>query len=98
MENLNIEVRDILCERIGGLKRRGVLGDWGYAVPTAPSESTEIISPSMDATSPIVGEPPVKYDNHVPTRKVGSQEGPTLVPTSKLTNQDDIALWMGTIG
>lgn len=110
MKNLSAEARDRLCKRIQSLTRRGVLGDWGYAVPVVPSESlattkTSTTEAQVDAppvspsTSPIEGnsELLVNYDNRVPTRKIGSHDGPTLLlSASELTNEQDITLWMGT--
>ncbi|KAG9309134.1 hypothetical protein JVU11DRAFT_10841 [Chiua virens] len=108
MKHLSGEDKEHLCERIRSLERRGVLGDWGYAVPvtspSSPSPATTsgpsipppdaIPSPDDLPTLPIE---PVKteFDNCVPARKVGSDEKPTLVSVSDLTADHDIVLLMG---
>jgi hypothetical protein len=44
---------------------------------------------------PIEAESVIEYDNLIPTRKIGSQDAPSLVAISDLTANDDITLLMG---
>ncbi|KAF8545661.1 hypothetical protein OG21DRAFT_1492086 [Imleria badia] len=107
LEVAGILHRDSLCQRIRNLKWRGVLGDWGYAVPisassaTTPSDTSSVDVPCCDGppTLPIeadVPDPSIQYDNRVPARKIDSHDAPTLVPVTHLTANDDIVLLMGT--
>ena len=105
MQNLSDEARESLCQKIRNLKRRGVLGDWGYAVPvaapsaTTPSDTSNVDMPCSDGppTSLINDpEPSVQYDNRVPAWKIDSHDTPTLVPVVDLTANDDIVLLTGT--
>lgn len=103
MGHLSDEAQQRLRHRIQNLQWRGILGDWGYAVPvtfssvtTAPDTSSDDVLPSDGPpTSPIEAESVIEYDNLVPTRKIGSQDAPSLVAISDLTTNDDITLLMG---
>ena len=83
-----------------------MLGDWGYAnaeahspasTPSKPSPSPRFEAPHPDGppTSPVDAESPMEYDNHVLIQKVGSDDTPTLLSVSKLTNEHDIMLLTG---
>ena len=105
MDHIPGEVQQHLCQRIENLRWRGILGDWGYAVPVSPSFSTVTTFQTSDdesslsdcpLTSPIEAESVIEYDNLVLTRKIGSHDAPLLVSASNLTADDDITLLMGT--
>lgn len=105
MQNLSDEAQESLCQKIQNLKWRGVLGDWGYAVPiaaplaTTSSDTSNIDMPCSDGppTTPINDpEPSVQYDNRVPAQKIDSHDTPTPVPVVDFTANDDIVLLMGT--
>ncbi|KAG6371473.1 hypothetical protein JVT61DRAFT_9503 [Boletus reticuloceps] len=108
MSHLPDEAQERLCEKIRNLKWRGILGDWGYAVPVATSsaitssDTTSDVDVSWSDAPPMSpidadgSDPSVHYDDRVPARKIGSHDAPTLVPVSDLTANDDIVLLMGT--
>ena len=52
MHHLPISTREVLCARIEGLGRRGVLADWGYAVPTTECLSTSGLTTSDSPEPP----------------------------------------------
>ena len=81
--------------RIASVKQRGVLADWGYAVPMAEPTT---ITHSATPTSPIEQSSQVEYksSNFVPIVPVNSKDAPTsLSLVSDLTKEDDIVLAMG---
>ena len=106
MNELLDEIRERLCQRIRNLPQWGVLGDWGYAnaearsptsTPSKPSPLPRFKAPHPDGppTSLVDAESPTEYDNRVLVRKVGSDDTPTLLSVSKLTNEHDIVLLTG---
>jgi hypothetical protein len=103
MDHLSDEAQQCLRHRIQNLQWRGILGNWGYAVPvtfssvtTASDMSSDDVLPSDGLpTSPIEAESVIKCNNLVPTRKIGSQDAPSLVAILDLTANDDITLLMG---
>ena len=105
MDHIPGKVQQRLCQRIENLHWRGILGDWGYAVPVSPSFSTVTTFQTSDnesslsdcpLTSPIEAESVIEYNNLIPTRKISSHDAPSLVLASNLTADDDITLLMGT--
>ena len=107
MNELLDEIWERLCQRIHNLPQQGVLGDWGYAnakarspasTPSKPSPSPRFKAPHPDGPPTLLvdAESPMEYDNHVLVQKVGSDDAPTLLSVSKLTNEHDIVLLMGT--
>ncbi|KAI5985786.1 hypothetical protein EDD15DRAFT_2373882 [Pisolithus albus] len=101
---LSTEAQVELCRRIAKLKRWGVLGDWGYTVPTSEHSSTANLDAdhSSDAgdppTSPIemVSQTASKTINCVYIVPVSLQNAePRLVSISDLTRDDDIVMAMG---
>ncbi|KAI5989133.1 hypothetical protein EDD15DRAFT_2370985 [Pisolithus albus] len=76
MENLSAQQKEYLSKRIDSLARRGVLADWGVAVPIAPSRS-----PPVPAT---VDNP----ERHPSARHVAASV--TLSPTSATVNNSDV--------
>ena len=72
MDRLSAEQKETLCKRIDNLARRGVLADWGYAVPIAssPSPSPAVNHPGSSTTHQhlpsMINEPPSVADG-VPT-------------------------------
>ena len=104
LSNLSVNAQAVLCERIGNVKRQGVLGDWGYAV-LMTERSTATCS---DATSPDAADPPApslvpsqvadKCINCVPVIPVFSNNAqPTLISVPELTKNHDIILAMGPL-
>jgi len=103
MSGLFVNAQVELCERIGNVKQRGVLGDWGYAVPMTDHSTATCSS----TTSPDAADPPTqpitmpsqmadKSTNCVPVVPVFSDNAqPTLTLVSELTKADDIVLAMG---
>ena len=77
MEHLPDEDRERLCTEIRNLKWRGILGDWGYAVPVV----TPLATTPSDSSSK--QESFVQYDNRVLARKIDSRDVPTLVHCGK---------------
>lgn len=93
MDHLSDEAQQCLCGKIQSLQWRGILGDWGYAVPIAsssipPTSETQNDDDSSDcpSTSPIEAKP----DNLVPVQKIGSNDAPSLVSASNLMVDDNI--------
>ena len=90
MDRMSEEQREHICRRIDNLTRRGLLADWGYAVPIAPSPSpspSESLSPAavnnpeLPTThnpSPSVVDEPLPVVNGVPIT------GPSNPPTSPI--------------
>ena len=82
------EQREHICKRIDNLTRRGLLADWGYAVPIAPSPSPSkslspaaVNNPELPTThnpSPSVVDEPLPVVNGVPIT------GPSNPPTSPI--------------
>ena len=100
MHSLSTEQQDSLCKKIDHLLRRGVLVDWGYAVPVA-LPSTPIDDSFLGngpPTSPIepigVSDTPSDY---IPIVNVGLRDKSTsqLIPMSELSPADEIVLLMG---
>ena len=80
------EQREHICKRIDNLTRRGLLADWGYAVPIAPSPSESLLPatvnnpelPTTHSPSPSVVDKPLPVVNGVPIT------GPSNPPTSPI--------------
>lgn len=84
-----------LCARIASVKRRGVLADWGYAVPMAEPTT---ITDSATLTSTIEQPSQAEHEstNFVPVVPVSSKDAPTsLSLVTNLTKRDNIVLAMG---
>ena len=87
MDKLSVEQRESLCQKIDNLARRGILADWGYAVPIAPSPSP---SPSP---SPTIDDPELRLGSSAPPDKPSPSvvDKPILVadgiPVTGLFNQ-----------
>jgi hypothetical protein len=92
MSGLSADAQAMLCDRIGNVKRRGLLGDWGYGVPTTGDSSptrpgTPDGAPSQTAD---------KSTNSVPVVPVLSKNAePKYTLVSNLTKDDDVTLAMG---
>ncbi|KAI5994537.1 hypothetical protein EDC04DRAFT_2910536 [Pisolithus marmoratus] len=95
MSSLSAADQTALCTRIVSIKQRGVLADWGYAVPMAePTTITNSASPTL----PIKQLSRVEYEssNFVPIVPVNSKDAPpSLTLVSDLTEEDNIVLAMG---
>ena len=101
--NLPKHEKVVLCTRIGSLKWRGVLGDWGYADPrtecTSATASMTAESPDSSASSiELPSEMTELVDSFdVPVAPVNSMNAQTrLTPVSDLTKEDNIVLAMGS--
>lgn len=95
MSTLSATDQAALCTRIASVKRRGVLADWGYAVPMA--EPTTLTS-SENLISPIEQASQAEHEssNFVPVVPVTTKDTPTsLSLVSDLTKEDNIVLAMG---
>jgi len=93
--------KEHLLGRIANLKGRGVVADWGYAVPIIERSITPDLAHITSAhppTSPV--KVPLQMEelestNYVPIVPVGSRNAQArLVPISELTKDDDIVLSM----
>ncbi|KAI5997072.1 hypothetical protein EDD15DRAFT_2364534 [Pisolithus albus] len=92
-----------LCERIAKLRRRGVLGDWGYAVPMAEhtatrSDAAQFSDATDPPTSPIevpsqTTDEPVNCVYVVPVSSESAE--PRLISVADLTGDHNIVLSMG---
>lgn len=107
MRHLTDAERDALCGRIGSLSRRGVLADWGYAVPDSEptvinAETATELSLHNTPTSSIEGPLQLLGDsaestNYVPVARVTFEDAlPSLKSVPELNEEDDIVLSMGT--
>ena len=95
MRHLTDAERDALCGRIGSLSRRGVLADWGYAVPD--SEPTVINAETATELSLQILGDSAESTNHVPVVHVTFKDAlPSLKSVPELNEEDDIVLSMGT--
>ena len=95
MSSLSAADQTALCARIANVKRRGVLADWGYAVPMAePATIIDSTIPTSQIAQPSQSE--YESSNFVPVAPVNSKDAPTtLKSVSDLTNEDNIVLAMG---
>ncbi|KAI5990602.1 hypothetical protein EDD15DRAFT_2369663 [Pisolithus albus] len=92
MSSLSAADQTALCTRIASVKRRGVLADWGYAVPMAePTTITGSVTPTPPVEQPTQAE--YESSNSVPVVPVNSKDVLRLV--SDLTKEDNIVLAMG---
>ncbi|KAI5984419.1 hypothetical protein EDD15DRAFT_2375238 [Pisolithus albus] len=92
-----------LCERIAKLRRRGILGDWGYAVPMAEhtatrSDAAQFSDATDPPTSPIevssqTTDEPVNCVYVVPVSSESAE--PRLISVADLTGDHNIVLSMG---
>ncbi|KAI6000082.1 hypothetical protein EDD15DRAFT_2362646 [Pisolithus albus] len=94
MTGLSTEAQVELCGRIAKLKQRGVLGDWGYAVPTSEHSSTanSDADHSSDASDPPTS--PIEMVSQTASKTI-TNAVPRLVSISDLTRDDDIVVAMG---
>ena len=89
------EQREHICKRIDNLTRRGLLADWGYAVPIAPSPSpsespspaaiNDSELPTTHNLSPSVVDEPLPVVNGVP---ITDPSNPPTSPIEPPSTQD----------
>ena len=96
MENFSAEQQDSLCKKIDGLARRGVLVDWGYAVPFPPPST--LVDDSSFGNGPLTS--PIKPEddsdmsgNYVPVVNIHDSAS-RLISVLELSALDKIMLSM----